>query len=187
MEEILEKLKEFADRAHGEQLRIYTAERYIVHPVRVMNTCREFTNDITVLGAALLHDVLEDTPITEGALLVFLKSIMTEKDAHRTLSLVVDLTDVYIKKNYPQWNRRQRKAREYDRLAKTDPLAQSIKYADVIDNSIDVARENADFAQTSLLEYRQLLAEVDKGDAGLRKRAMEVVERELKWLKKNRG
>lgn len=184
MEEILEKIKEFADNAHGEQMRIYTAERYINHPIRVMNTCREFTSDLTVLGAALLHDVLEDTSITEDELLDFLNSVMTEKDARYTVSLVIDLTDVYVKKDYPQWNRRQRKAKEYDRLAKADPQAQSIKYADVIDNSSDVARHNADFAQTSLLEYRQLLTEVNKGDGRLRKRAMDVVERELKWLRK---
>lgn len=186
MEEVLERIKEFADRAHGEQVRTYTLERYIAHPVRVMETCRELTSDVAVLAAALLHDVLEDTPVTEGELLDFLKRVMTEKDAVRTFSLVVDLTDVYIKKDYPKWNRRQRKAKEYDRLAEADPLAQTIKYADVIDNSVGVGKQNADFAQVSLLEYRQLLMKIDKGNDKLRKRAQDAVENELKWLKNNR-
>lgn len=57
MEEVLEQIRDFADKAHGEQMRKYTPERYIVHPVRVMKICREYTDDITVLAAALLHDV----------------------------------------------------------------------------------------------------------------------------------
>ena len=35
MEDILLKVKDFADRAHGEQMRKYTPERYIVHPERL--------------------------------------------------------------------------------------------------------------------------------------------------------
>ena len=36
MNEILAAIRKFADEAHGEQKRKYTPERYIVHPVRVM-------------------------------------------------------------------------------------------------------------------------------------------------------
>jgi (p)ppGpp synthase/HD superfamily hydrolase len=61
-EKILQEIIQFADLAHGKQVRRYTSERYIVHPVRVMETCRQYTNDISVLAAAILHDVLEDTP-----------------------------------------------------------------------------------------------------------------------------
>ena len=62
--EDLEKIRHFADQAHGGQLRKYTPERYIVHPVRVMETLKKYTDDLTVLAAALLHDVLEDTTTT---------------------------------------------------------------------------------------------------------------------------
>lgn len=51
MEELLQKVKDFADNAHGEQRRKYTPEKYIVHPVRVMEICKRFTNDIPVLAA----------------------------------------------------------------------------------------------------------------------------------------
>ncbi|WP_297333190.1 hypothetical protein [Flavobacterium sp.] len=37
-EEILHRIREYADDAHGSQMRKYTPERYIVHPVRVMET-----------------------------------------------------------------------------------------------------------------------------------------------------
>jgi len=32
---ILDQIKNFAEQAHGEQLRKYSPERYIVHPARV--------------------------------------------------------------------------------------------------------------------------------------------------------
>ena len=40
--------------------------RYIVHPAEVMEICSQYTNDITILAAALLHDVLEDIPVTRN-------------------------------------------------------------------------------------------------------------------------
>src|SRR5213080_4658139 len=104
---ILNEIIDFADRAHGNQIRRYTHERYIVHPVRVMKTCKEYTNDITILAAALLHDVLEDTPITKEELRAFLLKRMSEEDAKRTVQLVEELTDVYVKENYQTWNRKK--------------------------------------------------------------------------------
>jgi (p)ppGpp synthase/HD superfamily hydrolase len=65
-EKILAAITDFADIAHGSQMRKYTPERYIVHPARVMRLCQEYTDDVTVLAAALLHDVLEDTPYHGG-------------------------------------------------------------------------------------------------------------------------
>lgn len=69
MDRILEQIRDFADRAHGDQLRKYTPERYIVHPVRVMEQVQRITNDTTMLAAALLHDVLEDTATTADDIL----------------------------------------------------------------------------------------------------------------------
>src|SRR4051812_49401817 len=102
---ILDEVKDFADKAHGNQMRRYTPERYIVHPVRVMKTCREYSNDVTILAAALLHDVLEDTPVKKEELKTFLLKLMSEEEANKTVQLVEELTDVYIKENYPHWNR----------------------------------------------------------------------------------
>lgn len=184
MQEKLEKIKAFADHAHGGQKRKYNPERYIEHPVRVMNTCKRFTDDIAVLAAALLHDVLEDTSVTEEELHLFLLDLLGRQEAIRTLNLVRNLTDVYIKKNYPHLNRATRKAKEFERLSTADPLSQSIKYADVIDNSVGIAKQDADFANVSLREYKELLSRLDKGDARLRSEAMQVVEQERHVLKK---
>lgn len=174
-DEILRQIKDFADQAHGNQMRKYTDERYIVHPIQVMEICSEYTNDITVLGAALLHDVLEDTPTTEQQILTFLLPLLPEAQARRTLQLTVELTDVYTKAAYPQLNRRARKEKEHERSAQTSPDAQTIKYADIISNSIDISKHDPHFGPKFLWEMRKLLTKMDKGNAALYKKAVETV------------
>ncbi|RPD38581.1 HD domain-containing protein [Chitinophaga barathri] len=179
MDKILQAVQEFADKAHGDQTRKYSPDRYIVHPIRVMETCREYTADMTILAAALLHDVLEDTPVSPQALLQFLETIMTIEEAFRTLGYVTELTDVYIKSVYPHLNRRTRKAKELDRLVKTSPASQTIKYADILDNAKDVVKADPDFARVFLREYKTILRKCDKGNKNLRARAMALVEEGL--------
>lgn len=183
MNEILEKVKVFAARAHGDQQRKYAPEPYIEHPVRVMQTCREYVQELPVLAAALLHDVLEDTAVSKDEMEAFLVSILNEKDAGRTLDLVVQLTDIYTKKAWPKMNRRSRKNREADRLSKVSAEAQTIKYADIIDNAKAISGDDPAFAQVYLRECAQLLQVMDKGQVELRSRAMEEVEEELKIVK----
>lgn len=176
MNETLEKIKDFAERAHGTQRRKYSDERYITHPIRVMETCKTYTDDDCVLAAALLHDVLEDTSVTEKAMGEFLRQVMSPSAAGRTLELVVELTDIYTKKNYPGLNRRARKAKEADRLSKVSGDAQTIKYADVIDNATNIFVHDPDFAVVFIQEGRSVLKRMLKGDAELYDRAMKVVE-----------
>ena len=183
MEDVLEKIKDFADRAHGDQKRKYTPDRYIVHPVRVMNICREYTNDISVLAAALLHDVLEDTPTTKTEIENFLLGLMNAKQTEKTIKLVEELTDVYIKKDYPQWNRNERKEKEIERLSAISPEAQTIKYADIIDNSVEIVDHDRDFAAVYLNEGKNILEKINKGDSKLHQRAEETVENAIRLLK----
>ena len=177
--EVLDAIKAFGEQAHKGQIRKYTGEPYYNHPVRVMETCRRVTTDISILSAALLHDVLEDTHIGEDELKQFLLSVMTPNDAERTLNLVIQLTDVYIKSDYPRMNRRKRKELEHKRLAGISTAAQTIKYADVIDNSPNTAQADPDFAPKLLKEYRQMLGMLDKGNPQLHKEATEAVQTEL--------
>jgi (p)ppGpp synthase/HD superfamily hydrolase len=174
-EKILAAITDFADIAHGNQMRKYTPERYIVHPARVMRLCREYTDDVTVLAAALLHDVLEDTPTTAAELSAFLTGLLDASLAERSVHLVVELTDVYIKDNYPKLNRRTRKNKETERLAATSPEAQTIKYADIIDNASEIVTADPDFARTFVHECRVMINKMTKGDPALRKRAVETI------------
>lgn len=182
MEDILEKVRDFADHAHGEQKRKYTPERYIVHPVRVKNICREYTGDIDILAAALLHDVLEDTPVSSEEIGSFLLTLMNNEQALKTLRLVEDLTDVYTKENYPHLNRKQRKIKEAARLENVHPGAQTIKYADIIDNSLDISIHDRSFASVFLKEAGMLVKRMDKGNKALRDRAMHTLNECLKNL-----
>jgi hypothetical protein len=76
--------------------------------------------------------------------------MMTADEATQTIALVEALTDEYTKENYPQWNRRKRKEMEAERLEKASAAAQTIKYADIIDNAPEITREDPAFAKRYL-------------------------------------
>jgi (p)ppGpp synthase/HD superfamily hydrolase len=183
MEEILEKIKDFAGQAHGEQRRKFADEPYIEHPKRVMAICKAYTQDVCMLAAALLHDVLEDTPVDKQQIKDFLLTVMDANKTNRTLELVDELTDRFVKANYPQWNRRKRKAKEAERLAATSADAQTIKYADIIDNSAEIVHQTTDFARKFLFECRDLLQKMNKGNQQLYERAMATVNTGLEQVK----
>jgi (p)ppGpp synthase/HD superfamily hydrolase len=181
-ENILQQVTSFADKCHDIQIRRYTGDRYIVHPIRVMEICKEFTNDITILAAAILHDVLEDTPTTKDEIITFLLGLLSPAQANQTTNFVVDLTDVYVKENYPGWNRRKRKNKEVERMELISAEAQTIKYADIIDNAPEITTEEPEFADRYLRECLALLNKMEKGNIGLRKRAIETVNNCLAQL-----
>jgi len=64
MSNVIDRAIEFATLAHRGQVRRYTGEPYIVHPVEVMEIVSTVSDDSEVLAAALLHDTVEDTPIS---------------------------------------------------------------------------------------------------------------------------
>lgn len=183
--EILRFVTAVADRAHGEQVRKYTGDRYIVHPLRVMEMVREFNNDIRVLAAALLHDVLEDTPVSAFEMERSLSEVMSGRDAQKVTQMVIELTDIFVKASYPGLNRRSRKEKETRRLSKVSPEAQTIKYADIIDNVTDIVRQDADFARVYVREAKSMLRAMTGGNTVLRNRAVGVVEESLSTLEKS--
>lgn len=179
MGDVIEKVKAFAGEAHAGQIRKYTPEPYIVHPIRVMELCARYTLATPVLSAALLHDVLEDTEVSEKKLHRFLHSVMIEEEAKKTLELVVDLTDVYVKAKYPHWNRIKRKRMEAQRIAQTSADAQTIKYADIIDNCTEIILYDDEFGPRFLFECKMLLERINKGHSQLYRQAKEVVDQGL--------
>lgn len=182
MEDILKHITHFSDQAHGEQLRKYAPDRYIVHPLRVMETLKAYTDDISVLAAALLHDVLEDTPVTAEEMRRFLKLHLEEEQAERTLGLVLELTDVYLKTDFPKLNRKSRKEKELQRLTGISPDAQTIKYADIMDNAQEISEEDTDFSLVYLGEVRKIISRLNRGNIVLREKALVVVEKAIAGL-----
>ncbi|GAB4094291.1 HD domain-containing protein [Flaviaesturariibacter terrae] len=188
MDTLLEQVRDFADRAHGTQLRKYGADRYIVHPLRVMERLAGVGAPRAILAAALLHDVLEDTPVIPEELLVFLRSLFSPEEAGHILELVVELTDVYTHAAFPKWNRRRRKEAEAERMSSISAEAQTVKYADILDNTREIVADDPGFAPRYLRECRKLLALMGAGDPALRKEAQEFVRRGIDALpKRGRG
>jgi len=60
---LIRKAYEFANEKHGKQLR-KSGEPYIIHPLNVAYILATLEMDDETLCAALLHDVVEDTPAT---------------------------------------------------------------------------------------------------------------------------
>lgn len=184
MNEILQKIRDFADRSHGDQLRKYTPDRYIVHPVRVMERLQQITNDPIILASALLHDVLEDTPTTAEDILEFLAPLLGRPAAEKTTKLIIELTDIYVKSAYPRLNRRERKQKEAERMSKVSAEAQTIKYADILDNSREIIYQDVDFAPIYLKESRQMIKAMTNGNTELRLESIAVIEEGLKKIEK---
>lgn len=183
MDDVLNQVRDFAEKAHGEQKRKFTGEKFIRHPERVAGIVDQYTSDTALLAAALLHDVLEDTTTTSEDLKIFLHRIMHQDLAAKTHRLVVDLTDIYVKSDYPQLNRKKRKQKEAERMKTSLPDAQTIKFADIIDNALDIVKNDKDFARIYLNECRLLLSMMDKGNPNLRQKATHIVLDCLNQLK----
>ena len=141
-----------------------------------METCSNYTSDIAVLAAALLHDVLEDTPVTKEEITQFSETIIGREDAERTVKIVEELTDVFIKDNFPDLKRKIRRAKEAIRLGTSSSEAQTIKYADIIDNAVDMTAHDKNFAPLYLSECKNILNNMTKGNPKLYERALGVVE-----------
>lgn len=60
---------DFAQKAHSGQFRKGTHIPYIIHPLEVMKILYQYTDDENILIAAILHDTLEDTEVTENDIL----------------------------------------------------------------------------------------------------------------------
>ena len=165
MSNLVQKAKEFATCAHEGHVRKYTGVPYIVHPIEVMEIVRTVKHDDTMLAAALLHDVVEDTDCT-------LDDIRAEF-GDDVASLVADLTDV---SKLEDGNRETRKAKDREHSAGASPAAQTVKLADLISNSVDIIKNDPSFAKIYMVEKFLLLGVLTNGDSILFERAIKLVE-----------
>ena len=63
--EICKKAYEFSKKAHVNQKRA-SGEEYFIHPCTVAGILVDLGLDYATVAAAFLHDVIEDTPVSEG-------------------------------------------------------------------------------------------------------------------------
>lgn len=62
--ELLSRAMEFAVHAHDSMRRKGTDLPYILHPMEAASIVATMTDDQEILAAAVLHDTVEDTPVT---------------------------------------------------------------------------------------------------------------------------
>ena len=152
----------FAAIAHGQQRRKYTGEPYINHPKAVAAIVREVGGTPAMIAAAYLHDVVEDTHITDTDV----RTIFGDEIA----DLVGWVTDVARPED---GNRAARKAIDCAHLELAPAEAQTIKLADLIDNTGSIEERDPDFWKVYRIEKLLLLEVLIKGDTTLHARASE--------------
>lgn len=162
---LVAKALAFATEAHSSinQVRKYTGDPYIVHPVEVMEIVRSVPHTDEMLAAALLHDTIEDTPVT--------REEIQREFGDRVAALVMELTD-----QCHEGNRAARKAAEAVRLGTISPEAQTVKLADFISNTQSIVVGSPGFAKVYLREKLQVLKVMTAGDATLYRKALDLIE-----------
>lgn len=155
---IVEKARVFATAAHAavKQVRKYTGEPYINHPIHVMNIVKTVPHTDAMLAAALLHDTVEDTGVTI--------ELIEQEFGSEVAVLVSWLTDVSTKDD---GNRATRKEMDRVHMSHAPAAAQTIKLADLISNTSSIVKHDLNFAETYLKEKVALLKVLTKGDPAL--------------------
>lgn len=126
LSELLHRAVTFAAQAHRDHVRKGTTIPYISHPFLVMTILDRLGFDDEVLAAALLHDVLEDTPVTEAELRGRFGSRIAE------LVRWVSETKKDPEGNPVPWE--QRKSQKVEHLRHAPVEAKAIALADLLDN-----------------------------------------------------
>lgn len=164
MRDLPELALEFARKAHEGQVRKYTGEPYINHPIEVARIVSTVPHTDEMLAAAYLHDVVEDCGFSFPEIFHRFGEVVGK--------YVYWLTDVSM---HSDGNRAQRKAIDRAHLALAPAAAQTIKLADLIDNTRTIADRDPKFWEVYRLEKIALLDVLTKGDMALMVKAREQV------------
>jgi|SaaInl4_150m_RNA_FD_contig_71_455308_length_835_multi_2_in_0_out_0_1 (p)ppGpp synthase/HD superfamily hydrolase len=163
----------FATEAHKGQVRKYSGEPYINHPINVATIVSSVTDNQNMIAAALLHDVVEDTDVTQ-------------EDIGREFNFMINswvesLTDVSKPED---GNRVTRKNIDLQHTKLGLPPAKTIKLADLIDNYCDIYKHDKGFAKVYMAEKKKLLEVLKQGNKTLYNRALDIVENYYNYKKK---
>ncbi len=155
--DLIAQAASFAAEAHKDQRRKFgSGEPYINHPLRVAATVARVEPTDFLVAAAMLHDVIEDCGVTFDQLV--------QQFGKPTARLVEQVSDVSKPED---GNRAARKAIDREHLLEASPLAQTIKLADMIDNTRDIMVQDLGFAKVYIPEMDLVLDYLGKGDANL--------------------
>lgn len=174
---LVRKARAFAAEAHGrhQQVRRYTQEDYIVHPQAVAEQVASYLPEPEVLAAAWLHDVVEDTDVEPEEI----RALFGEDVA----DLVAQLTSG---PHSAELERAERKLIDRLRLEQADQRAQTIKLADIIDNTRTLVARDPEFAAQYLPEKYAMLQVLKAGHPELFEQARQIIEQGLQELEQLR-
>ncbi|PIJ50729.1 GTP pyrophosphokinase [Erwinia sp. OLTSP20] len=169
-----QRAQRYATKAHAQsqQRRKYTNEPYIVHPAAVADIVRSVSDDEVMLAAAWLHDTVEDTDTTLNDI--------RRRFGEPVARLVAMLTENALPTQCQ--SRAARKAAHFRHTAEASADAQTIKLADIIDNTRELIQYDAEFARIYLLEKRLQVAQLNAGNATLRQTASDIIENGIQQL-----
>ena len=153
MESLAQTALVFATAAHAAvgQMRKYTDDPYIVHPIRVATTVAKFGGTDKMIAAAYLHDVVEDTGVSIDDIQDMFGPVVAR--------IVDGLTDVSVPED---GNRAVRKAMDRQHSAGATYEAQFVKCADIIDNAGDIGANDPSFNVVYRKEMLLLIQVLDK-------------------------
>lgn len=166
----------FAFGAHGsiDQKRKYTGEPYVVHcfeVARILDSHTSLPVSDEQIAAAILHDVVEDSPVTTDVI---------HSTFGSTVGTLVDwLTDV---SKPTDGNRKKRKQMDLQHTALAPPEAKTIKLADLCSNAQSITVHDPDFAHVWLREKANLLKVLQDGDPQLFSYTTDIHQNCLKQL-----
>ena len=154
----LQKAATFCVAAHGAmgQTRRYIGGAYHLHPFEVYSILARYTDDEDLLIAALLHDVLEDTRVTEDDI----RAVFGD----RVLSLIQQVSNISRPED---GNRATRKAKDRAHFAQASPEGQTLKLADILSNIRTIVERDPHFAKVYVAEKLALLPVLQSGNTEL--------------------
>lgn len=174
MSDLIDNALVFAANAHAQQTRKYTGEPYICHPICVAAILKGHGFSDNVIAAALLHDVVEDTLITNREII--------EWFGEEVGALVAAVTDI----SKPQdGNRAIRKEIDRRHIASGTLESKAIKLADLIDNTRSIVQHDKGFAKIYLKEKALLLKVMDDAHPVLLDLARRVLVEALAQIEEN--
>lgn len=126
---LYEQALNIASKAHKDQVRKHDKSPYIVHPVMVARILEQAGYDENIVAAGLVHDVIEDSDLTEE----YLRASLGD--------LVVDIVTAVSEDKNLEWE--DRKAKYVESVVSAGESVWAVSVADKIHNAENFIEHHA--------------------------------------------
>jgi (p)ppGpp synthase/HD superfamily hydrolase len=159
MDSIVSKAERIAREAHADQRRNWGSEQfYILHPEKVAAKVASLPGTTAEdVAVAWLHDVIEDVALTQGKYEEYCHLIRKEC-GETVLQLVLELTNETERPEWKHKPRAERKAKDWQQLAKASDRAKRVRLVDRWANVQDFEGAPVKLIEKYFSESRHLLS-----------------------------